>query len=293
MLDVRVENPNAPKTFTSEADFMANGLLVERTPGRIYSLGKTEIAVPESYAVKLDAVRRYRLGIEKLPESEHAAYAQKVLGEDVHLARRALPEDFIQGLKLLPDGRVKRITLLNQNNPEDVWHRTVLKDPTFRSQAAELNSELTFFKPEVKRHLPMELAHEWTHVVRDQTPQMAALYDAAARLESGGYLRRPYAGTQPKENHAVHMGEDFLHRDVSHFHALASEAPLRAVAIAESLKPILRKSGSPWAPEYQRRVDYVQEQVLPVARQQLTAIVAHGQQHPGYADAALMLTHLK
>ena len=290
---VRVGRGGEPN-FDSERAFTESAIGRQRVDARVYKLANTEIVVPESFARQQDAIRRYRTAIDGKPVEEHSAIAQRVLGKNADLANRALPEDFLPALQRLPnEGLIKRLTLLNSSNPEDVWHQRSTGNPEFKSLATSTkDGEITFFRADKTTWLGADLAHEWSHILRDQSPVQAALYDAATRLEGDKYSRRPYADTKADESWAVHLGEDFLHPDHDMFVAFTQNAPLRAAVFAEALKPVLEKSTSPSRSMYLDRLAQVHNNVLPTVRSQLSAIMSDPA-HPQYTDAGLLWMHLK
>jgi hypothetical protein len=265
-----VENPNRPQTFRSEADFLQNGVRYQEVPGRIYRFGQTEIAAPEAYAAKFDAVRQYRSEIAGKSSAEQAQIAQRVLGEDAHLAKIALPEDFLPAIEMLPDRRIGRINLLDIKNPEDIWVQQQGNSKYSSTAVVEPNGDVTFFRKQHDIYLHSDLGHEWAHLLRDSNPKAAAAFDLAASRESNGYMNRPHAGKNNSENFAVHLGEEFLHPDRDVFINLTREAPMRSVAMAQALRPVVfGKNDSPHAQMYRERVEYVEREVWPTVQRQL------------------------
>jgi hypothetical protein len=290
---LRVRNEGEPN-FESEQAFAQSAIGWRKVDARVYKLANSEIVVPETYAKQQDGIRRYRAAIDGKPVEEHAAIAQRILGKNADLANRALPEDFLPAIQRLPnDGLLRRLTLLNERNPEDAWHQRQTGNPEFKSLATSTkDGEVTFYQADKTPWLGADLAHEWSHVLRDRSPVHAALYDAANRLEGDKYSRRSYADSQANESWAVHLGEDFLHADHDMFLAFTKQAPIRSAVFAEALKPVLEKSTSPSRQMYLDRLAHVQSEVLPGVRTQLSDIMSNPS-HPQYDDAGLLWLHLK
>lgn len=289
---IEVANPERPAEFTSEQHFLRTGLKNEEVQGRVYELGEVQIAVPEAYAGKLDLVRQYRTEIAGKPAGQHQSIAKRILGEDSHLATRALPEDFVNAIEALPDSRLlRRLNLLDINNPQDVWNRQQMNDPSFTSVAVKgPEGEVTFFRKLHDRYLQSDVSHEWAHALRDRRPNDGQLFDVAAEIEAGGYMQRPYAGKKPSENWAVHLGEDFLNRDADVFINLTRQAPVRSVVLARALQESVANSTSPHAEIYRGRLNHVEQNVWPQVRQQLRDAVAQGTANS--ANSARLLVNL-
>lgn len=291
-MQILAANSERMPDFSSEKAFIDSAIRPETVPGRKYTYRGVEIAVPEDYAAQLDAVRRYRKAIDNVPANQHEILAQQILGKDAALRNRALPEDFMHAIDLLPDRSfTRRLNLLNTPNPENAWHQKQTGDPTFTSAAvAGKNADITFFQRDANRWLSVDLTHEWSHMLRDRTANESWVFDSAASLEAGGHMRRTYANRSKAENFAVHTGEQFLHPDANVFRALAQEAPLRTAAIAHILKPILQSSASPSANMYRDRVRFVEQSVLPQVRTQLADIIKQGPGDPRHTDASNLLS---
>lgn len=166
-------------------DFANSSLRTEQQDFRIYKVdgGKTEIAVPESYAKQLDEVRALRIRAEKpsvlddLPPGHHISVQQMVKDNNAGLFRsyfnaeetqqvlpviwariklaehplgnRALPEDFVSLMDELPTtNNIKRLTIWDTRSPYDNWFSQEHSTPNFKAAATATESEgkMDFFQ---------------------------------------------------------------------------------------------------------------------------------------------------
>lgn len=275
----------------SEQEFLSRCTRVVERAVRVYTVEghKTKIVVFEDEVPDLEAIRLFRLSLEGAPvERSNASF-------DPRLLRRALPEDFIPMLDALPDSRlIDRLYLsLHEGCPTDGWFQLASGDQHFEAQAvATSNGAITFYRKNLDGYLGDELRHEWVHLFRWQKSHQARAYDLAAEYEKNGYYHRPRARLSCDENHAVHMGEQFLHRAFAEFQQLARQAPVRMAVIGLSVDRLLqerrRSPGTPaeaYCEALTLRVRYVRELVLPWVVSDLvldieTAPDAHAQQLP-------------
>lgn len=291
---VRVPKPDRPAVFESEAHYLQAGVEEVEVPARWYECEPygTTIAVPESYAAVLDRTRAYRATEAPADAGEAAAGTDKLAG--AALAHLALPEDVLHALDCLPEAElVRQVVLLETTDPDDLWRRQQLGDPRFQAAAAtDRIGTVTLFGATASPWLRFDLGHELAHLVRGRRRHEAALFDAAATLEAGGYAQRPYANESPEENWAVHLGEEFLLADDAAFRLLAGHAPLRTAGLAFTVKRLSPPLDAAAAERQRARVEWVERQTWPVASRQLTALVRRGPADRHYDAASLLLLHL-
>lgn len=259
-------------------------------PVRVYTAkeGGTEIIVPEDYASALEGVRRLR----QLQEGQ--AIAKSGSSEiDPALLKRALPEDILAALELLPDRTlVRRVILSNEANPEDAIHREKTGDAAFESAAATSRfGEVTFFKRNVDAFLAEDLFHEWAHVLKYEKPALSRMFDMAAEFEKDGYFSRERGKVDADENWAVHMGEQLLNPSQAEFRALVEKAPLRALVLGRALKSALDSSifESPNAEAMRSRVEFIEKHAGPRALAQLSEKITTAEGAEQQAAAKLLL----
>ena len=348
----RVKNdPDMPKTFENEEAF--HKWTEEHTePTRVYKISgtRTTIVVPESYAKKLDQIRQLRLWAEidapsfdNLPLKERQVLqkhiqegkmdlVEAVFGEKApNIARivkarleltsnpelrRALPEDFVQDIKALPDpSLVKQLILLDEPFYMNAYRQSKVDPdgvtPGPAAASARNDGVITFYEQINTRDkgattggtLSEFLAHEWSHLVKYNFPEHSALFNQAAEIETGFYVREyakrqypDHPDLQHHENWAVHMGEELMATDADRFFITAHNAPIRTTFMAkawlESLLPRTTEVVTHPA-DFQARIDqipsykanrdmqvarlkYIAEEIVPVAREKLLGMIAEG-----------------
>lgn len=343
----RVKNdPNMPETFATEAEFL-QWTEVQKEPARVYQIQgtPTKVIIPEAYAKKLDAIRELRVwaetdapsfdnleGTQRRVLQKHAMEGkmdlmQAVFGEKAdNIARiikarvdvtmgensRALPEDFIQAIKSLPDPRlVKELIIMDEPDYSNRYVRTGEKPGLPTAANARENGTITFFEayngqPKGTTSLSSVqkfFSHEWAHLLKFKMKEHSALFNEAAELETGFYSRE-YAKRQypdhpnlkHHENWAVHLGEELLMPDADGFFITANAAPIRTTLMAkawlESLIPGNREvmthpgdfvSRIQEIPQrvvkgdvHAARLKYIAEEVVPVARRNLLEHLQNG-----------------
>ncbi len=348
---LRVKNdPERPQAFSSDAEFL-KWVEPHTEPSRVYKIDGTDvkISIPESYARKLDKVRQVRFWAEQetpsfdnlpldhrkvlqknimegdmdLPRivfKDKADHIAKVIRARVELGtdaynRRALPEDFVQAVKELPDpSLLKELVLLDEPYYRDSYDPEIggLAKTSSRSAAnASREGVITFFEQTNGRPMGATtggslnefLMHEWAHLLKFKLKEHSALFNETAELETDWYARE-YAKRQYKsdptlqhhENFAVHMGEELLAPDADRFFIAAHNAPLRttlmAKALLESMIPqskeivvhpsdfLKRVERIPQYMEnrdmYVARLKYVAEEIVPAAREKLVETINSG-----------------
>ncbi|RTL40120.1 MAG: HEAT repeat domain-containing protein [Candidatus Melainabacteria bacterium] len=183
----RTFDPESKGPWKDSTDFANSSLKTAQQDFRIYKVdgGKTEIAVPESYARQLDEVRALRIKAEKpsvlddLPPGHHLSVQQMVKDNNTGLFRsyfnaeetqqvlpviwariklgehplgnRALPEDFVSLMDELPTtNNIKRLTIWDSRSPYDNWFAQEHSTPNFKAAATATESEgkMDFFQTE-------------------------------------------------------------------------------------------------------------------------------------------------
>lgn len=214
------------------------------------------------------------------------------------LGTRALPEDFVSLLDEVPTtNNIKRLNIWDSPSPLDAWHGQEHGSTDFKAAATALESQgrIDFFKTNrtdrgsssFRDILRGSFFHEHSHLVppRDNT------YDQASLLEKDGYYTTEYSKTDNGERWAEDRAKAFLHPDVDKFLEFAQEAPLRSVVIAHELRRQLdaapQEQHSVYSQQMWERVKFVEDQVLPYARQELTWHL--GSKNQDQQNAALRL----
>jgi hypothetical protein len=317
--EVRPENyefldPQSKGPYKDYADFASN-VKTRLEDMRVYKIdgGNTEIALRESYAKELDAVRALRIKAEQpsildnLAPGQHIAVQNMVKTKNVKtfqefynpkeaaevlpivsarialaehpLGNRALPEDMLTLMDELPTRtNIKRLTLHDERWVSDPWHSQDYKEG-FQAAATALestgnvafyqanrsDSKLSTFRDIVRG----SLFHEHGHLV----PPTDNLYGEASLLEKDGYHVTEYSKRNDSERWAEDRSKAFLHPDVDRFLEMAEKAPIRSVVIAQELikqmgtTPVSEQSV--YAKEIWSRIKFTEDQVLPIAREQL------------------------
>ncbi len=174
----KVYDPEVKGPWKDSTDFTAAALKPSEQDFRIYKVdgGKTEIAIPESYARQLDEVRALRIKAEQpsilddLPPGNHLAVQQMVKSQNVDLFRsyfneqeaqqilpilwariklgehpmgnRALPEDFVSLMDELPTRNdINRLNIWDTRSPYDPWFSQEHSIPDFKAAATASESE--------------------------------------------------------------------------------------------------------------------------------------------------------
>lgn len=216
-----------PKEFENISEFLKYTEYVNE-PTRVLEVQgtPTKIKIPEEYARKLDKVREIRFWAEQpspsfdsLPMGQRAVLQNemragrmdlptKVFGEKAETIakivnarlemakpenRRALPEDFVQAVKALPDpGLVKELILLDEPYYRDSYKNSKEKQSGPAAANASEDGKITFFEADntvekgstSKSRIYEFLAHEWAHLVKFKLREHSALFNETAELES-------------------------------------------------------------------------------------------------------------
>jgi len=241
-------------------------------PDRIYEVDghATVIIVPEDYAIELDLACQVRLEIE--------AGASKLDSPlpTIGMLTRALPEHFVAALDCIPDSSlIQRLRLFNHPCPAEKEHRRMSGDPSMVVLAAAFPSgDVAFYRCERTSDLRSSLTHEWAHLVKYRCPLESEMFRLAEELEKFGYHARDRAFVNNEENFAVHLGEEFLHRDFACFQRLAENAPVRTMVIGQALDRVFQRTcpRSPACKAAMGRVEWVRDHVRPRATERLVTM---------------------
>src|SRR4029453_9685764 len=99
-------------------------------------------------------------------------------------------------------------------------------------------------------------------------------------LEKDGHFAREYGRTDDGENWAVNMGEELLHLDGDRFFIMARRAPLRAAvwgrALQERMDAIPPEKRSPYHAQFLERLKYLDNAIVPKAREILVQKLSSG-----------------
>jgi tetratricopeptide (TPR) repeat protein len=259
-------------------DFAERGLEWRQRPMRVYSLSGTDItvAVPEEHAASLEEIRNLQLRAEreKDPElwrqvAEHPKF-NTVRPEHIALLLSELPD----GGARLTDGKllVRRINLYyGESSPDDLFLQQTY-DKTFKSGGnASREGDINLYSTQKGDSLAKVrriLSHEWAHTMSFAMPEETHLFNLASVLEEKGWSARKYGRKNTLENWAVHM-ESVLHPDGGYLLDMEAEAPIRLSMLGRAMKNMLdtvpEANRSPHHAQYQQRVRFIEEQVVPAA----------------------------
>ncbi len=258
-------------TYKNWSDFHDRGLQWESRPIRVYEVkdSPVKISVKEALAPEIDKIRELETQREQSPTAE---LSQKL--SELPMFENLRPEHIAQMLSELPDGGViftKRVNLrYGEVSAYDRWHQQSY-DKTFKTAGyASREGEIDLFSTkrdslERVRHL---LFHEWAHLVKFALPAESNLFNLAAVLEEHGWAQRRYARKDTEENWAVHL-EKALRASGDHLLELEIEAPIRLAVFGRALKYTLEAvpeaNRSPHHEQYQKRLKFITEEVVPEA----------------------------
>lgn len=258
-------------TYKNWSDFHDRGLQWESRPIRVYEIkgSPVEISMREALAPEIEKVRELETQREQSPTAE---LSQKL--SELPMFENLRPEHIAQMLSELPDGGViftKRVNLrYGEVSAYDRWHQQSY-DKTFKTAGyASREGEIDLFSTkrdslERVRHL---LFHEWAHLVKFALPAESNLFNLATVLEEHGWAQRRYARKDTEENWAVHF-EKALRANGDHLLELEIEAPIRLAVFGRALKYTLEAvpeaNRSPHHEQYQKRLKFITEEVVPEA----------------------------
>lgn len=284
------------KTFGAWArDWMVES----HTPARRYTFGPNEVVVPEKYATQLDEVLNLRMIVEQERAVRAAGDADQIAALEAakqqlqaHPMRdRAHAVDLIPFLEELPDrSLVKRIILHDNKNPEDPWHRKTYK-PDFESAASAAEDGTVSYYEQNRDFFSRETTHhEWSHLLENKVKRESAANEAAFGYEKAWdpshYSRRD------KSEMFAEMGASLLHPDGDQFLLAAHKAPVRTAIYTSAMEQALNAVPAPFrsvfAAQYQARVNYVKENILPQARLELSGSLNGGNRADRVASAKVL-----
>ncbi len=292
------EGVTLPETFDSQLQFEQLALRQEPVPVRVYrSPGlKTEVIVPEDYALKLDRVNELKQQAKL--EGTAGYLASRTLAEPqwAELAERMTPQDVFGHLQMTPrPSRFQRIVITDQRNPYDAWYASQHRQPGFRSAADSVFSlgETTWYGRERGPGMVNDMLHEWVHHEQKANPLDTAVFQIASRLENQSWPR-DYARA-PEENFAITLGEHVLHPEGAKVSELVANAPLRAAALGHGLQMMLQEvplgERGLLHDQLATRAELLSSQASPLARRILVDI-AGGEQSPNSLNAVKLLLFL-
>jgi tetratricopeptide (TPR) repeat protein len=273
---VAIEGDTA--TYKCWSDFFNRGLKWEDRPLRLYEVkdSQVKISVREEHAHEIEKVRELEIQRERKPDAALTEQLSKL-----PMFENLRPEHIAQLLSELPDGGVifaKRINLLyGEISPYDRWHRQSYDREFKTAGQASRDGEIDLFSTkrdslERIRHL---LFHEWAHLVKFALPKESNLFNLATVLEEHGWAQRRYARKDTEENWAVHF-EKALRADGDHLLELEAAAPIRLAMFGRTLGQILEAvpeaSRSPHHEQYQKRVKFITQEVMPEAIDRLWSL---------------------
>jgi hypothetical protein len=282
-MTARVESVTTRKETFSFTDKDLKSQTVEKD-ARVYRLAghNVEIVVPEDYAKQLDQLRALRqtatMNIVENPDKIVSIMRARTKLLASPLKDAFLPEQMGQLIDELPNSSsVTRINLVGHE------HYFKMSNGEVSTAAATANAVggdgMTIYAGGNQvSSLRNTTFHEWAHI--SQKGDGWGAFQKAAEVERAGYYQRSYAKENDDENFAVHFGERLLDPDSKAFKDICAQAPLRAVAMGEVLKEQLAevsgKERSPFHQQFEERVRYIDENVVPQARQALSKGIEAG-----------------
>lgn len=274
---------------------------------RVYKMKNgIEIVVPERLAKRLDEVRELRKLAEADVGYNPIAYARKLRAE-MKLASHPyrdhpLPEEIARMVAETPNpGRVKVVNVSGQPYPEDVY-RAANGKPMGVAGAQDSSDDSILLYPATSGEKITEDGiynifvtsnHEWAHAA--QKNEFFKAYTIANQAEKLPDWVRPYARENVNEDWAVVFGELLLAGDPSKLRALAEEAPLRAIALSNTLKSELTiaANSSPYAKQLLDRIKYVESFAMPRAQKTLQEMIRSGDPGKAWGGAMNYLEAIK
>lgn len=287
-----------PERFDSQAHFEELAIQHDRVPARVYrdAATKTEVIVPEDYALKLDRVAE----LQKQAKLDGPAgfEARKLLAEPqwAEFAQRMTPQDVFQQIQMTPrPSRFQRIILSDEANPYDPWYASEHRQPGFRSSADSVfaSGETTWYARERGPGVVKDTLHEWVHHEQKANQLDTDVFMNAARLENPRWPR-DYAQA-PHENFAITLGEYVLHPEGAKVSELLANAPLRSAVLGQRLRLMLEE-----IPTGERgrlhdqllaRADLLANRAEPIARRTLVEM-AQGEGSSQVNNAMRLLLYL-
>jgi hypothetical protein len=249
--------------------------------------GSVRVVVTEAYGRRLDALREVRktatLNPQMFPELKDRIYeARREMFLSPH-RDKLLPEHLGQYYERTPYPELTR-TILLLEHPSRVYAGT-----EFTADAHFKERMVRIFGKNASIDADFELVnnHEWSHFLHAKEPALLKVYTAAKAYES--FVARSYGDKNSHEHWTVNTGELFLNSDPEAFMLLASEAPVKTVITAKAIQQSLDRFSTA-LPEHirealEKRVQFVDQNVLPVARYRLETAIGFGA--PGLSIPAI------
>lgn len=269
---------------------------------RRYHFGPNEVVVPEKYAAKLDQVLEHRLVVEREAEIRASGDADQIArlekskqaleSEELKPYRdKAHPVDLIPFLEEVPDRTlIKRLVLLDTANPQDPWHAKTYR-PGFTSAASAASDGTVTYYRQDRDFFSRETAyHEWSHLLENQVKGESAANEAAFGYEQA-WDPSDYSRRDNNEMFAE-MGASLLHPDGDQFLEAAHRAPVRTAIYTRAMEQALNAAPpefrSVFATQYEARVGYVKENILPQAVKELSGSLNGGNRQDRVASAQIL-----
>lgn len=317
-------------TWETPEEYVENALENHWRNVRVYEVdGHTaKIVVPEDVAKVHDELRELRLvaakmaDIDRYPTLEQREIHEAIRVLSLHPNRyAALPEDCVAILDQLvnrtycrelvlefrqnPYDEATRLKIVQEIKAMEAEGRAVpakLEKLSRDYRAAAVASDdgvITLHNLETGTDLRDIMFHEDAHLmyteVTKENPGLDDAWMIAARMENKGYFADYYAHRNPDENFAVHVGEVMEHQDFDRMIHFAKEAPLRAAVACKFLQQAHNSVPDgiqgKLHDDYGRRIDYLQQKVLPRAQDILVESIRSGSEYEK-VEAVKLLGHL-
>lgn len=298
----RIESVSHREKVTFRGSDSIGNLSDVKKDARVYKLigHDMEIIVPEDYAKQLDVLRNLRQ-TASMSVAENPAQKEAILAAQVELSKHPLrnallPEQLGQLIDELPNSRhISRLDLVEHGRIARLKDGSLviaLADATTPSGNTTIGNVVapatdgTARQPSIVVYIDGNLAyslrntifHEWVHLTEEG--DLWKTFQRAAKLEEDGHFQRPYAQENEHENYAVHFGECLLDPNPEAFKGICKDAPFRAAVMGEILKEQLAQVPenlrSPFHQQFLERVRYIEENVVPQARQIMSKNIESG-----------------
>ncbi|MBX9571814.1 MAG: HEAT repeat domain-containing protein [Candidatus Obscuribacterales bacterium] len=304
-VSVHVAKRNAREVAANSADYDAfynTGMEAQIVPSRTWNVRGVPVTMPESYAAKLDEVVRLRMYAAKEHSSNPAEHSLALKSKEQlklnPLRDRAHAVDFLHLIEELPDrSLVKRVMIRDDSNPTDAWLSKTYK-PDFKAAAtASQDGVLSFYAQNRGYELGNYMRHEWGHLLMWAAKPEQHAFSKAADLEKDDYQSKKayyiseYAKKDHDENWAEHM-RGLLHPDPKVFLEVAHNAPVRSMvmgtALVKTLSLARAHEGSTVAGGLANRIAYLQQEIMPLAKNDLSYHLLVSKKDRGILSAQLL-----
>lgn len=277
-----IERNSTPGPFQNYDDYNQRGISNVPTEIRKYRISghDVDVIVRDQFGAKLDLAA----------SGDHGS-------ED--LSKRVTPADIPPLLDAMPDSRYfKRIFISDKPNPEDDWVTQTYYPSGFVSAMAMTDGELNMYKTERTAYLRRDVLHEWGHELRYKfwEDNLTWRFADAVNLEMVEWDPSKYAGRNNGEQWAV-LGERMIGNDAQSFLEAADKAPIRTTiwmqALRKCLENVPEQHKSIEHDMYMKRVQYVEQNVLPKAIAKLERMQVDGKTEFLRNQATTLLTYLR